>query len=346
LLTVSRENANYVLSEVKRPRGHESRTFKRGVLFAFCLVSTLYLLGNVAYFAASSVYDIEKASINVAAEFFGNVFGQGSFVKRGLRVFIALSAFGNLIATTYAHSRVEQEFAKQRILPFSKYWARNSPYGTPVGALTLHWAFTVILILATPNDKNGEAYGLVGNLFVYGQAWVAVFIAIGLATLRYHNKYREWKPAVIKNFKLLYFLAAFYVVFNLFIIVLIWWPAPANLKLTISSYVTPGVSTCLLAFGVLYWFCFAKVLPVLGYEIDDEPEELADGTRVVTYKVRPTYLRSDLTADFGGSVTRLGLRSGWTSGGQLALGAGSVPGRNILERIWSDERAYLFDFFL
>lgn len=43
---------------------------------------------------------------------------------------------------------VEQEVARQKILPFSSYWARNSPYGTPVGALTFHWIFSVILILA------------------------------------------------------------------------------------------------------------------------------------------------------------------------------------------------------
>lgn len=44
---------------------------------------------------------------------------------------------------------VEQEVARQKILPFSSYWARNSPYGTPVGALTFHWIFSVILILAS-----------------------------------------------------------------------------------------------------------------------------------------------------------------------------------------------------
>ena len=33
------------------------------------------------------------------------VFGDGSFATRGLPVFVAASVFGNLIATTYAHSR-------------------------------------------------------------------------------------------------------------------------------------------------------------------------------------------------------------------------------------------------
>lgn len=51
---------------------------------------------------------------------------------------------------TFAHDiSVEQEVARQKILPFSSYWARNSPYGTPVGALTFHWFFSVILILAS-----------------------------------------------------------------------------------------------------------------------------------------------------------------------------------------------------
>jgi amino acid transporter len=193
-----------------------------------------------------------------------------------------MSAFGNLIATTYTRCRVDQEFAKQKILPFSKYWARNSPYGTPVGGVTLHWLFTVLLILVTPNKANGDAYGLVSNLFVYGQAWVSLFAAIGIVVLKYHHKFREWTPVVIRSFPVLYGLAAFYVLFNLFIIVLLWWPP--DKQGVISSYVTPGVSTSLLAAGVVYWFVFAKVLPFFGYEIDDEPEELADGTVVVTYK--------------------------------------------------------------
>lgn len=77
------------------------------------------------------------------------VFGNGAFVKRGLKVLIAMSAFGNIIAVTYTNSRVKQEIAKLRILPFSRYWARESPYHTPVGALTLHWIFTAIIIIAS-----------------------------------------------------------------------------------------------------------------------------------------------------------------------------------------------------
>lgn len=193
-----------------------------------------------------------------------------------------MSTFGNLAATTYTRGRVEQELGKQKILPFSKYWARNSPYDTPVGGLTLYWLFTVISILAIPNKRNGEAYTAVSNVFVYDQAWVSLFTVIGICILKYHHKFQGWIPAVIQNFKTLNILACLYVFFNLFIIVLLWWP-PSK-QGSINSYVTPGASTALLAAGVVYWFFLAKVLPLLGFKIDDEPQELADGTVIVTYR--------------------------------------------------------------
>lgn len=43
------KEAIQVLSEVKRPKGDPTKTFKRGVFFAFALVSVLYLLANIAY---------------------------------------------------------------------------------------------------------------------------------------------------------------------------------------------------------------------------------------------------------------------------------------------------------
>lgn len=68
-------------------------------------------------------------------------------------------------------------------------------------------------------------------------------------------------------------LVIFYVMFNLFIIIMIWYP-PVK-QGSINSYVTPGVSTSIIGFGVLYWIVFAKASPALGYQIEDEEE----GTR-------------------------------------------------------------------
>lgn len=135
-------------------------------------------------------------------------------------------------------------------------------------------------------------------------------VAIGLGTLHLHSRWSEWKPAVLRNMKIVYALVGFYVLFNLFIIVMIWYPP--DHQGAVNSYVTPGVSTGIIGFGLFYWLIFAKASPALGYQIEDEEEgklwaweiystpsqgkffsmliydfavELADGTRWVTYKV-------------------------------------------------------------
>ena len=105
----------------------------------------------------------------------------------------------------------------------------------------------------------------------------------------------------------LYVVAAMHVIPSAFIIVLIWWPHTT----TIPSISTPGVAMSVLGFGIIYWF-FAKALQALGYDIDSNPDELVDGSTVVTYKVgllnshgRP----SRDCADFIGSrETRLAMR--------------------------------------
>lgn len=95
-------------------------------------------------------------------------------------------------------------------------------------------------------------------------------VAIGLGTLHLHSRWSEWKPAVLRNMKVVYSLVGFYILFNLFIIVMIWYPP--DHQGSINSYVTPGVSTGIIGFGVFYWIMFAKASPALGYQIEDEEE--------------------------------------------------------------------------
>lgn len=59
------------------------------------------------------------------------------------------------MAVSFAHARVNQEFAKEGILPFSKFWASNKPFNAPAASLFLHWIVTVIVLIAPP---AGEAY--------------------------------------------------------------------------------------------------------------------------------------------------------------------------------------------
>jgi len=62
---------------------------------------------------------------------------------RVLPVFVALSAFGNLIAVAVGQSRVFREVARQGIFPFSKFFASTKPFGTPAAPMLLKCDFVV-----------------------------------------------------------------------------------------------------------------------------------------------------------------------------------------------------------
>lgn len=125
------ENANYVLGEIKDPR----KTLKIAAPLAIGGVTILYVLANVAYFAAIPKADLAKSEVIVAGLFFRNVFGD-SAGARSLPAFVALSNLGNVLAVSFAHSRLNQEFAKEGLLPFSKFWASNKPFNAPATAVS------------------------------------------------------------------------------------------------------------------------------------------------------------------------------------------------------------------
>jgi amino acid transporter len=125
------ENANYVVSELKNPR----KTLAIAAPLAVGGVTILYLLANVAYFAAIPKSDLAKSEVLVAALFFKNVFGD-SAAARSLPVFVCLSNLGNVLAVSFAHARLNQELAKEGMLPWSRFWASNKPFNAPAASVS------------------------------------------------------------------------------------------------------------------------------------------------------------------------------------------------------------------
>ena len=127
------ENANYVLSEVKNPK----KTLSIAAPLAIGGVTILYVLANVAYFAAIPKTELATSEVIVAGVFFKNVFGN-SAGARSLPAFVALSNLGNVLAVSFAHARLNQEFAKEGLLPWSRFWASNKPFNSPSTAVSSH----------------------------------------------------------------------------------------------------------------------------------------------------------------------------------------------------------------
>ncbi|KAG4436168.1 hypothetical protein IFR05_008372 [Cadophora sp. M221] len=171
------ENANYVIGELQA----KPRTFRLGAFTALSIVTLGYVLVTLGYFLACSTLSIQNgADLGMAMILAPKFQINGGHI--GLQVCIAISAFGNLIADVYTSCRVKQAIALHNIIPFSKFFAADSKsFGTPGGALLLHWILSAIVIVSIPSTSDG--YGFVVGLFTYGQLGIGVFMGVLYYTL-------------------------------------------------------------------------------------------------------------------------------------------------------------------
>ncbi|KAK3935241.1 amino acid transporter-like protein [Diplogelasinospora grovesii] len=114
--------ANQVLSDVRDP----VRTLRVAAPVALSLVSLAYLAITVAFFLVVDKDDFKSAGVVVAGIFFRNVFGPGAG-SHILPLFVIISAAGNIAATSFAQARVNEELAKDGLLPWSRFWTAAGP---------------------------------------------------------------------------------------------------------------------------------------------------------------------------------------------------------------------------
>ncbi|KAK4250289.1 amino acid permease-domain-containing protein [Corynascus novoguineensis] len=252
------ENANYVMGELKNPQ----RTLKIAAPLAVVGITLLYVLANVAYFAAIPKAELAKSEVIVAGLFFRNMFGE-SAAARSLPAFVALSNIGNVLAVSFAHSRVNQELALEGALPWSKFWASTKPFNTPAASLFLHWIVTVIVLIAPP---PGPAYNFIVNLYTYPGAWINAFVAGGLIYLRlthsenWSSPWQTYLPVPV-----------IFLCLNIFLVVTPFVPPNSDWNADgYPYYAFPLVGTGVLLLGGLYWLAWARFWPEwTGYVATD-----------------------------------------------------------------------------
>ncbi|KAK6350956.1 hypothetical protein TWF718_004136 [Orbilia javanica] len=271
------ENANYVLSEVKNP----TKTLKWSAPIAVSLVSILYILANIAYFAALTKQDMIQGTANaVAVTFFQRMRVADGFANIAVPVFIGLSALGNVFAASFAFSRAKQELAKEGVLPWSKFFASDWPRQAPSGGLFLHWIFTSIWVLALGRSESG--YTFLNTFATYSRTLINIFLGVGLIYLQHHpsSTWREERTSFHVKWP---FIVA-WTIFNCYLAISMFVPNCAISGFGLNNYFAiPVTGICVLIGGALYWVGFAKVLPLFGYAVETQREYLADGSQVVRY---------------------------------------------------------------
>ncbi|KAK0621996.1 amino acid permease [Bombardia bombarda] len=273
------ENANYVLGEIRHPR----RTLTVAAPLAIGGVTILYVLVNVAYFAAIPKADLAASEVIVAGLFFKNVFGD-SAGARTLPAFVALSNLGNVLAVSFGHARLNQEFGKEGLLPLSRVWGSNKPFNAPAAALFLHWLVTIIILLAPP---PGAAYNFIVNLYTYPGAWVNAFVAAGLIYLQY-SKHEGWTSPWHTYLP----VTVIFLLSNAFLALVPFIPPDGDWNADgYPYYVFPVVGVAVLLFGVVYWACWTKVWPAIkGHKIVAERVVDSEGVEVIRYRKVKTHV--------------------------------------------------------
>ncbi|KAI5821453.1 APA family basic amino acid/polyamine antiporter [Pyronema omphalodes] len=251
---VGYSNANYALSETKNP----VRTLKIAAPTALILVGILYMLVNIAYFSAVPKDEILTSGRILAASFFRNVFGHAA--ETALSVFVALSAFGNVLSVIFSQGRIVQELGREGILPASSFFASNWPFNAPLAGLFEHWIVSVIIVLAPP---PGDAYNFILNVITYPLSVVNFFVSAGLIYIYLNrSKFPDYNPAIKATLP----VVVLFTLANVYLIVAPFVPPEQGQSVykTLPYWLHCVVGIAFLVAGAFYWVVWAVLLPKMG----------------------------------------------------------------------------------
>ncbi|KAK2600663.1 hypothetical protein N8I77_010183 [Diaporthe amygdali] len=260
--------ANQVLSDVRNP----VRTLKIAAPAALAFVSVAYLAINVAFFLVVDKDEFRSAGVVVAGTFFRKVFGDG-LGEHVLPLFVVVSAAGNIAATSFAQARVNEELAKQGVLP--RFWLtvdrstevaadrssspskargragsprRDGASRTPSRGLLLHWLVSVAVIVLPP---PGKIYNFLVDIGGYPVSVISVAVSLGLLHLHNSPSERWVTPCRAPRIAILVSAAS-----NILLLVLPWVPSHNGMGEDdqFPYFTYPATSLGVLGLGVLYWF--------------------------------------------------------------------------------------------
>lgn len=236
---------NSVLNEVRNP----IPTLRIAAPVALSLVSVGYILANIAYFLVVSKEDFRSSGVVIAGHFFKNIFGE-IIGENVLPLFIMISAFGNIAATSFAQARVNQELGKDGLLPFSGFFAGKSRWNGHTPGLFLHWLVSVIVIVVPP---PGEIYNFLVDIGGYPVSVLSVVISLGLLYLQSSPSEHWQSPFRAKKIYTIIFAAS-----NMLLLVLPWIkPAESKGDGRFPYYAYPATALAILGSGAIYWCWWA-----------------------------------------------------------------------------------------
>jgi len=166
-------NLNVVVDEVKNP----AYVLPRALLVAVSLVTTLYIVANIGYFAVMDLGQIVIVNTTTPVEGFATSFGLLTLGESGrvlLPLCIALSTFGAANASAFTGARLVQVSALDGDFPkfLSRLHGKGNP--TPMRALIAQGTLGVIFLVMGNFESLLAGYSCVAWVF-YCTAVTCVF---------------------------------------------------------------------------------------------------------------------------------------------------------------------------
>ncbi|OBT62580.1 hypothetical protein VE03_07376 [Pseudogymnoascus sp. 23342-1-I1] len=243
-------NSFNMVNEIKKP----IKTIRWAGAVSLAIVAVLYMLCNIAYFAAVPKQEVLESGTGVAALFFEAVFGPGN-AARGLNFLVLLSSFGNLVSNLIGSSRII------RVLPYPAFWASTQPFGTPLGPYAFKYVLTLLMVLAPP---FGDAFDFLVDLKSYPDAVFTGAVAVGVFLIR---RQRKRINAERPEFKTWDVVLLFYIAIQIILLVMPWVPPAGGIyagsvSFFYATYCFTGIAI-LAACGIYYWV-WTHFLPKRG----------------------------------------------------------------------------------
>lgn len=178
------DQANYVGGEMKNPH----RDIPRAIHASMLIVTILFLLANVSYFAVLDKVTV-SVSNTVAMDFGRAVFG-GPVGGTVFACMVAFSCFGSLNGSFYTSSHLVYAAARSRYLP-ALFGRLHSSRKTPLNATLLQSSLTLMYILVGGGFRSLINFAVVAS-------WGFYFLTVlGVVVLRVkepglERPYKTW----------------------------------------------------------------------------------------------------------------------------------------------------------
>ncbi|KAG0166618.1 b(0,+)-type amino acid transporter 1 [Apophysomyces sp. BC1034] len=195
-------NLNYGISEVKNPK----RTLPLAITISCIIVTAVYVLGNVAYFATLPVQVVSTSS-TVAMQLGLETMGVAGGYFFALMV--VLSTFGAVNGNMWAASRLVATSALEDSVFIPSFFGHlNSKRGTPIRALVFTGVIGTIWCIPGNFTYLAKMYSFVYWLF-YG------FTVSGLIVMRFKKSTKHMS----RPFKVWLPLAIFFVLIDIYLVI-------------------------------------------------------------------------------------------------------------------------------